>query len=86
MKLQHILVILLVLMCVVCGVLMARGNSRDSTPPRPRFETVYIEKHPEQGTFVDQVEVWHDKETGQEIVCVEGYRRGSCYLTGRVWK
>jgi hypothetical protein len=54
--------------------------------PRPRFEAVYIEKHPEQGTYVDAIEVWHDKETGQEIVCIEGYRKASCYLTGRVWK
>ena len=41
----------------------------------------------------DEVEVffhvYHDNETGQEIVCTTNeahYDEGGCWLTGRVWK
>jgi hypothetical protein len=48
--------------------------------PRPRFEKLYNE-----GKF----NVWHDRETGQEIVCVEQYGSrdpsNSCWITGRKW-
>jgi hypothetical protein len=54
---------------------------------RPRFEQTYEQEigGPMGRTF----EVYHDKDTGQEIVCARvsynssGY---SCFLSGRSWK
>jgi hypothetical protein len=56
-----------------------------------RFEHVYTSQGIDYGingfhrtkVFV----VFHDKETGQEIVCVDSLEFGaeSCYLTGRKW-
>jgi hypothetical protein len=58
-----------------------------STPPRPRFEKVLDEKH-DKDYWTTRFYVWHDRETGQEIVCVYnsyGDGVGGCYLTGRKW-
>ena len=68
------------------------------TLPRPRFEMVYTETAPNYrlgdpinrvGPDVyanDHFVVWHDKETGQEIVClVRTNSSPSCWLTGRKW-
>jgi hypothetical protein len=62
------------------------------TPPRPRFEFVYDEvKDDNSFGFV----VYHDRETGQEIVCLKdvldnnfGRRIAvsrTCWTTGRTW-
>lgn len=48
-------------------------------PPRPRFEVILSEV-----LFT----AYHDRETGQEIVCTTGHygdNARSCWLTGRVW-
>lgn len=48
----------------------------------PRFELIYTESL-EDIAF----HVYHDKDTGQEIVCGRPYdsHTYSCYLTGRKW-
>jgi hypothetical protein len=66
---------------------------KEQTIPRPRFENIYNEDH--SGQFPAAFYVWHDKESGQEIVCTAGVYKGaivseqyhpSCWPTGRNWK
>lgn len=50
-----------------------------------RFTPIYRQGPDVQVYF----QVFHDTETGQEIVCTfneEHYNEGGCWLTGRVWK
>ena len=59
-----------------------------------RGAVVGAENHPKrfQPLLVqdnERFEVWHDTETGQEIVCATGggvQMNTSCWLTGRTWK
>jgi len=57
-------------------------------PPRPRFEHVMYEYHPQNDGFIAAFQVWHDLETGQEVVCARGGGgiSVSCWPTGRSWK
>lgn len=52
----------------------------------PRFERLNSESHGEYVRF----SVWHDREAGEEFVCVHsGVDLGlsvSCFPTGRNWK
>lgn len=57
--------------------------------PRPRFEKLLSEKNSEE-TPVRLIEVWHDKETGQEFTRVitdspHNVNAISCFPTGRIW-
>ncbi len=53
---------------------------------QPRFEQLLSENH---GDYA-KIRVWHDRETGQEFICVySGVDLGnsvSCFATGRSWK
>lgn len=53
---------------------------------RPRFEHVYTQFMDETNAYF---EVYHDLDTGGEIVCVGPTRNiagQSCFLSGRNWK
>jgi hypothetical protein len=55
---------------------------------RSRFQLIDDEVGPEpKGWWTGlEFEVFHDTQTGQEVICIEGgYAEGSCYLTGRKW-
>lgn len=60
--------------------------------PRPRFEKLYEEEI--SGKVVQQMTVFHDKESGVEFICAESIRATgyayaptvSCWNTGRIWK
>ncbi len=71
----------------------SRVQARVSEPPasvnqlpRPRFELLLKEEHdgngPHDGT---DFYVYHDRESGQEIVCPYTGWGVSCYPTGRKW-
>ena len=63
-------------------------HAQDSNLPRPRFVPVmHQDSHYDDG-FNNSLnfEVIHDKETGQEIVCVFSGGRSGCWLTGRTWQ
>lgn len=74
---------------LIALVLCIYGFAQYDTP-RPRFEMLLNEPHPEGGTRVHSIEVWHDKESGDEITCVntDGFHEQalSCFKTGRNWK
>lgn len=56
----------------------------EDSMPRPRFEFLLWE---DMKGMNASFQVYHDKETGQEIVCVmDKLAAPSCYLTGRSWK
>jgi len=86
MEMKERTLVLLVLAVFLVMIGMAIGESR------PRFEQIYYEDHyknPFGSTMVPQAfYVWHDKESGQEIVCAIGYSANpiSCWPTGRNWK
>lgn len=80
---------ILTLLALVTGIGMGSVIAQN----QPRFEHVYT------SPWIDYIIggnifrskafiVFHDRETGQEIVCVDGsaYAAESCYLTGRKWK
>lgn len=78
---------LFVIMGLWVGILLVLSiSSSDNVKAgsRPRFEMILDQYHePKNHSF----EVFHDKETGQEIVCVYGgLDMASCYLTGRSWQ
>lgn len=68
------------------------GIVKGQQTPRPRFELMLDEvtnwgiEHRQWS--VDNIQVIHDKETGDEIVCVfaHAFSAMSCYKTGRSWK
>jgi hypothetical protein len=73
---------------------MAGGARAENQPPRPRFERIYSEDldrggQPRlSGDNFYRIVIYHDRETGQEIACMDMTRRdagGSCWLTGRKW-
>lgn len=80
--------------CLVLVVMLypyINNVQAQSPPPRPRFEKISAENlGPETGywNFYAAFDVFHDKETGNEIVCVTkaGTGRFSCFETGRSWK
>lgn len=55
----------------------------------PRFEAIYTQYLEDRYGYgyISNFSVFHDKDTGQEIVCIERstYDSNSCYLTGRKW-
>lgn len=52
---------------------------RPPSPPPARLERLL-----EEGTDQHKREIWHDKETGQEIICFNNYNMYvSCLLSGR---
>lgn len=60
--------------------------------PNPRFERI-LEEETGNDNFVHYFEVWHDKDSGQEVTCAFGQnggltatRPGTCWPTGRNWK
>jgi hypothetical protein len=60
--------------------------------PRPRFERVMFERMPMDSSNIElYFTVIHDRESGQEVVCVNVAEYGgnnrpvSCYPTGRSW-
>lgn len=54
----------------------------------PRFELLSKQYHAvgDNNPWASIFKVYHDRETGQEVVCVTVDRGGGCYLTGRNWK
>ena len=55
---------------------------------RPRFEHIYSQDLNLDGAEKDTFNVVHDRDTGQELVCVtttNRYNGATCYLTGRRW-
>lgn len=57
---------------------------------QPRFEQVYNQamKNDSLMGYETIFTVFHDKDTGQEIVCImrnSSTASNSCYLTGRKW-
>lgn len=61
--------------------------------PRPRFELLVAEPlHRTVGEGLDEynynvtMTVVHDRETGQERVCIDNGRGLTCWPTGREWK
>lgn len=65
-------------LCACAGVLIGQTATR--------FDRIYTENINAPHGF-SEFNVFHDKETGQEIVCVTGGLDGSmsCYLSGRKW-
>lgn len=62
---------------------LPKTEAQSSNLPRPRFEVILYD-----GNRDDDPVVYHDKETGQEIVCFSGGGHQvipSCWLTGRKW-
>jgi hypothetical protein len=58
---------------------------------KSRFTKIDIEDFEHvSGVAVNKIEVLHDNETGDEIVCMENTRQAnntlSCYKSGRAWK
>jgi|SRR5208337_827748 len=84
-----LMLVIIVSMIYSCEAYAQRWN--ELKPPRPRFELLLFERtsafaDSASGSNIYRWEVWHDKETGQEIVCPMGIKEASCYLTGRSWK
>ena len=78
---------------IVIALVILVAYALCQTEPRPRFENIYNENH--YGSFPSAFYVWHDKESGQEVVCAAGIYSGgllakqyhpSCWPTGRSWK
>jgi len=75
---------------ILIGVLI--GRAAEWRPKR--FEEIYSQVMPptqgDNNAASTTFRVFHDTETGQEVVCLEGAvnrwnRVDSCYLTGRSW-
>lgn len=70
-------------------VLSTRSVKAADRHPYPRFEHIYTESG---DAHILRWEVFHDRETGQEIVCafptttLGSAEKTSCWLTGRNWK
>jgi hypothetical protein len=84
---SHI-VLLCALVVILSGiVVISDAKSTVHADVTPRFEHIY-EEYLDHGIDSADFEVYHDKVTGQELVCVEAHSRydaNSCYLTGRKW-
>ena len=68
---------------------VTRATSTTAPPlPPPRFEKVAKETIPTGSPLVDPGVAWvfHDRLTGDEIICMQVWREGSCYRSGRNWK
>jgi hypothetical protein len=75
----------IVLSFLLLGIVLGIASlASDSNLPRPRFEEILEEAIANNGHLV---EVLHDRETGQEVICIfDKMAAPSCYLTGRSWK
>lgn len=70
------------------------GIKAISETPRPRFERLLTENYDGDlgKSRIMSIEVWHDKESGQEFTCVfpsstmSSADKVSCFSTGRNWK
>ena len=71
---------------VVMGWTYVLAQSAQSPPPRPRFEFLLVEEGVPSNGWRMNFLVYHDRETGQEIVCsTGGLAAMACYPTGRKW-
>lgn len=85
--------VVMLLVLTLLGVFWAADSSHAQN--KIRFQEIYDESKPNaqnDSSANDSLNfrVFHDNETGQEIVCAEGpinrwNRVDSCYLTGRKW-
>lgn len=70
---KYVLIVICALSLIFAGVAVGQNT--------PRFEHIYTQ-WVDAGPWNTCFEVYHDTNTGQEIVCIGGK---SCYLTGRKW-
>ena len=78
-----------IVFALVVASIMLFGAPKIKAQSKQRFEIVSYQDTVGIGNVAKEFEVWHDGETGQEIVCVAGPGGNStplsCYLTGRTW-
>lgn len=70
----------LVILTIMCMYLIFTGVVVGQITPR--FEFIYSQRLNSSPLYIYDIEVLHDKDTGQEVVCINGK---SCYPTGRKW-
>lgn len=82
--------IFMILVLVIGFYALPKGKAQNGSLPRPRFEHIWIQNNVgDYESVMSKIEVWHDKETGQETICYTAYDSPystSCLLTGRSWK
>lgn len=71
---------------VITFLVLPKSKAQETQWPRFEFLSKQYPAVGEKGPFANVFKVYHDRETGQEIVCVSVDRGGGCYTTGRNWK
>jgi hypothetical protein len=77
---KYVLIVICALSLIFAGIAIGQVS--------PRFEHVYTQTLELDGFQSTMFNVYHDKSSGQEIVCVlsgQTYASAQCYLTGRKW-
>jgi hypothetical protein len=100
-KLWFPAVMLLTFTLVLCAInltcVATHAHAANPADIGPRFERIIDEHHDPNTNHAQIFEVWHDRASGQEFVCVESHDSNgtggldgiaypiSCFLTGRKW-
>lgn len=74
-----------ILLILIVALIASVSYGSSVARPRPRMELIYDERT--QDDWMIKWQVWHDKESGQELLCgFSSFKNSSCVLTGRSWK